>query len=91
MGERKIEVEYPQFKLTRKYALEEILYWKESIVKTGKTSTYKELEIRFKDQKMIRLGYKEYTEYEKMLKYLQQKLSAVRQVDPRGSTAKPKN
>ena len=80
MGDRQIEVRYPQFRLNRKYSLEEVTYWKESVVKTNKTSNYKELEVKFKDGRTIRMGHREYTEYEKMLGYLGQKIPGLRKL-----------
>ena len=47
MGNRQIEVRYPQFRSYRTYSLDEVEFWMESMVRTGKTSTYKELEVKF--------------------------------------------
>ena len=82
MGDHQIEVRYPQFRLQRTYKLEEVDYWEEAEVKTGKTSSYKELEVKFHDRRIIRMGHREYTDYDKMLKYLSQKLPKVRKPKP---------
>ena len=78
MGDRQIEVRHPLFRLRRKYSLEELTYWKESIVNTGKTTSYKELELKFKDGRAIQMGYREYTEYEKMVRYLTRKVPKLK-------------
>ena len=78
MGDQQIEVRYPQFRLHRKYKLAEIDYWEEVEVKTGQTSSYKELEVKFHDGRIIRMGHREYTDYNKMLNYLSQKLPKAR-------------
>ena len=74
MGNHQIEVRYPQFRSYRSYALEEVESWMESVVRTGRTSTYKELEIKFKDGWKIQMGHREFTEYDTMLRYLTQRL-----------------
>ena len=80
MGDRQVDVRYPQFRILRKYSLAEVTYWKESIVKTGKATDYKELEVKFKDGRKIKMAYREYTEYEKMLGYLGQKIPGLRKL-----------
>lgn len=74
MGDHLIEVRYPQFRFRRSYSLEEVASWMESTVRTSKTSTYKELEVKFRDGRRIQMGYREFTEYDAMLRYLNQKL-----------------
>ena len=78
MGDGQIVVRYPLFRIQRNYVLDDVLYWKESIVKTGKTTNYKELELEFKDGRRIQMGYREYTEYDKMVKYLGQKVPVLK-------------
>jgi hypothetical protein len=74
MGNGQIEVKYPLFGKSTCYALKEVESWTETVIKTGKTSTYKELEITFLPGQKITMGFKEYSEYDKMLKYLSQKI-----------------
>ncbi len=78
MGHRQIEVLFPQFRIQRKYGLEEVKGWEETVVKTGKTATYKELEVNFQDGRTIRMGFREYTEYTNMLNYLAKKIPKAR-------------
>ena len=78
-GNRQIEVRYPQFRIHRTYSLEEVAFWTESTVKTTASSTYKELEIGFKDGRKIQMGHQEFTEYEKLVKYLAQKLPGMKE------------
>jgi hypothetical protein len=73
MGNNKISVKLPVLRRFREYSLQNIIAWAENKVNTGKTSTYKELQILFDDGKKIVAGHKEHTEYERMLKYLTQK------------------
>jgi magnesium-transporting ATPase (P-type) len=81
MGNAQIDVRYPQFRIRRSYPLKEISYWKETIIKTGKKSTYKELEIKFSDNRKITMAFREYSEYEKMMAYLGQKASRLKKED----------
>jgi hypothetical protein len=74
----RIEVRYPLFRIRKTYTLKDILYWKESIIKTGKTSTFKELEIKFIDNRKITMGYREYVDYEKMVNYLSGKVPKLK-------------
>jgi hypothetical protein len=78
MHNRQIEVHYPHLRRHRTYPLEEVASWTESTVKTGKSSTYKELEVNFTDGRKIQMGYREFSEYEKMVQYLAQKLPGLR-------------
>lgn len=73
MGNNKISVRLPVLRRFKEYSLENIIAWAENKVKTGKTSSYKELQILFDDGKKIIASYKEHTEYDRMLKYLNQK------------------
>ncbi len=81
-GDGLIEVNYPQLRVNRKYPLSDVVFWMESSVKTGNTSSYKELEIAFKDGRRIQMGHREFTEYTKILNYLSQKLPGSRKSTP---------
>ena len=78
LGNNLIEINYPVLKTTTKYPLDQIERWTENLVKTGKNSVYKELEIRFKDGQKISMGHKEFTEYDKVIKYLHQKVPQLK-------------
>jgi hypothetical protein len=78
MGNGQIEVRYPQFGIHKMYLLKNITYWKESVIKTGKTSAFRELEIKFTDNRKITMGHREYVEYEKMVSYLLQKVPRLK-------------
>jgi hypothetical protein len=73
MGNNKVTVQLPVLRRFREYSLENIIAWAENKVKTGKNSSFKELQILFDDGKKIVASHKEHTEYERMLKYLSQK------------------
>jgi len=73
-GNNQIEIRYPVLRRSEKYTLNSVLAWRENIVKTGKSSVYKQLEILFEDKKRISLGQKEHTEYVRLVQYLQQKI-----------------
>ncbi len=73
-GNNQIEINYPVLRRSEKYPLQSVLAWRENIVKTGKSSVYKQLEILFEDKKRISLGHKEHTEYPKLVQYLQHKI-----------------
>ena len=79
-GNDKITIKYTVRKKIKFYTLSEVLYWRESVVKTGKNSTFKELEIKFSDHFKVNLGLREYTEYPKVFIYLDKKLSNKKQV-----------
>ena len=72
-GNNQIQVDYPVMMQSKKYTIEQIERWIENIVKTGKNSEYKELEIQFSDRKKITIGHKEHTEYSRIVQYLAQK------------------
>ena len=82
LGNNLIEISYPVLKTTTKYPLDQIERWTENLVKTGKNSVYKELEIRFKDGQKISMGHKEFTEYDKVIKYLHQKVPQQKKATP---------
>lgn len=73
MGNNQVAIQYPVLRKKNTYALNEINYWKENVVKTGKNSTYKELEIVFADKRKLSVGHKEHTDYARMISYLNQK------------------
>lgn len=73
-GNNQISIRYTVRRKIKSYPLAEVAYWKESIVKTGKNSTFKEIEIQFADQFKINLGLKEFSDYPKVQAYLEKKL-----------------
>lgn len=73
-GDNRIEVVYPVLKNTHTFTIKQIANWRESVVKTGKNSVFKELEIVFDNRFRIAVGQKEHTEYEKLVQYLQRKV-----------------
>ncbi len=75
LGNNRVEVRFPVLRQERKYTLEQIQFWFENQVKTGKNSVYKELVIKFSDDKKVTLSPKESTEYEKVVQYLKQKVA----------------
>ena len=73
LGNNQVELNYPVLRNTTKYSLGQIEYWTEHLVKTGKNSLYKEVEIKFMDGVKLTLGHKEHTEYNRIVQYLTQK------------------
>jgi hypothetical protein len=73
MGNNQVILSFPVLRRRYQYPLQEIVSWKESIVKTGKSSVYKELEVRFADARKLSIGLNEYSEYNRMVQYLNQK------------------
>ena len=78
VGNNQIEMRFPVLRTSSKYSLEQIEQWTENVVKTGKNSAYKELEIKFSDGQKLSMGHKEFTEYDKVIKYLQQKVPKLK-------------
>lgn len=74
LGNNQLEIVFPVLRSSRKYALNQIKYWVEKQVKTGKNSVYKELEMKLNDGFQINIGHKEFTEYLKVISYLIQKI-----------------
>lgn len=73
-GNNQIAIKYRVRKKVKAYPLSEVQHWKESIVKTGKNSTFKEIEIQFTDRFKVALGLREYSNYPKVKAYLEKKL-----------------
>ena len=74
LGNNQLELTFPVLRSAKKYPLDQIEHWSEHIVKTGKNSVYKELEIKLRDGLKLTMGHKEYTEYPRIVQYLGQKL-----------------
>ena len=72
-GDNRVEVVYPVLRKSHAYTIKHIVSWRESIVKTGKNSVFKELEIVFDKHFRLTIGQKEHTEYDKLVHYLQRK------------------
>jgi Ca2+/Na+ antiporter len=81
LGHNRIELTYPVLRSTRRYPLEQIEYWVEHSVKTGKNSLYLELEIKFSDGITLTIGHKEQSEYPRIVQYLTQKAPKKKRVD----------
>ncbi len=75
LGNNQIEVQLPVLRRFDKYNLDQVQFWFENQVKTGKNSVYKELVIKFSDNKKVTLSPKESTDYERVVQYLKQKLT----------------
>jgi len=75
MGNNQIELHFPVLGKKHHYSLKDITSWTENVVKTGRNSVYKELEIRFEDNKKLSFGHKEQTGYDRMVSYLTQKVN----------------
>jgi hypothetical protein len=73
-GDNRVEVIYPVIRKTHAYSIKQITSWRESVVKTGKSSVFKELEINFDNHFRVAIGQKEHTEYDKLVQYLQRKV-----------------
>lgn len=73
-GNNSIDISYPVLRQIEKYSLQSIVAWRENIIKTGKNSVYKQLEILMDNKKRISIGHKEHTEYVRLVQYLQQKV-----------------
>ena len=74
LGNGRIGIRYPVRNRKKDYPLARVTGWRESIVKTGKNSTFKELEIRFDDNFKLNLGLREYSNYRQVQAYLLKKL-----------------
>ena len=77
-GNNQVEIFFPVLRTRKVYPLQQINSWKEHRVKTGKNSVYKEIEIQFTESAKLSLGFQEYSEYPKVLNYLQLKVSKKR-------------
>jgi hypothetical protein len=74
LGNNKLELSYPFIRKHKVYPLQEIVAWKENVVKTGKSSVFRQLEIFLADKHRISFGDKEHTEYGRVVQYLDQKV-----------------
>lgn len=81
LGNNQIELSYPVLRNKKVYSLDQLEFWKEHLVKTGKNSVYKEVEIKFKDGIKLTMGHKEHTEYARVIQYLTQKTPKKKQSD----------
>jgi hypothetical protein len=75
MGNNQVEIQFPALRKKYHYSVNDVISWTENVVKTGKNSVYKELEIRFADKRKLSFGHKEQTEYDRIINYLTQKAS----------------
>lgn len=74
LGNNRLELSYPVLRIKKVYALHDIVSWKENVVKTGKSSVFRQLEIFLLDKQRISFGDKEHTEYGRVIQYLHQKV-----------------
>lgn len=72
IGKERFDIYFPTRFSRKSYRLKEIEYWKETKVKTA-TGLYREVEIRFEDNKQVTLSYQEHSDYDKVIKYLKKK------------------
>lgn len=73
LGNNRLELSYPVMRKHKVYVTQDIVAWKENVVKTGKNSVFRQLEIFLTDKQRISVGDKEHTEYGRVVQYLQQK------------------
>ncbi|MBK5277287.1 MAG: hypothetical protein JJE09_00335 [Bacteroidia bacterium] len=81
LGNNELGLAYPVLHSTRKFPLDQIDFWAEHHVKTGKNSVYKEFEIKFNDGTRLTIGQKEHTEYDRIIQYLSQKAPKKKRLD----------
>ena len=74
LGNNRLELSYPIMRKHSVYSLQEIIAWKENVVKTGKNSVFRQLEIFLPNKHRISFGDKEHTEYGRVIQYLNQKV-----------------
>ncbi len=72
IGRNQITVIYPTRFTERSYELDQLKYWTEKKVKTP-SGLYKEVEIRFNDNRKVSLSLQEHKGYEEALSYLKKK------------------
>lgn len=73
LGKDKIEVLYLISRVRVIIQVSDVLGWREEVVKT-KNGDYKELKILYSKKKILKLSNKENTEYDRVIKYLKQKI-----------------
>ena len=78
LGNNQVEIYFPVLRFRKVYPLQDIRYWIEHKVKTSKSSAYREVEIGFADDKKVTFGFQEYSDYPKMVNYLQMKVAKKR-------------
>jgi hypothetical protein len=71
-GNNKLHIFFPISRSRIELPLEEIKGWREDVVKT-KQGEFRETKILYGKKKVIKLSNKENTEYDKLVKYLNQK------------------
>ncbi|MFY0598270.1 MAG: hypothetical protein JXR03_01275 [Cyclobacteriaceae bacterium] len=73
LGKDKIEVLYLITRVRFSVPVKEVLGWREEVVKT-KNGDFREVKILYIKKKILKLSNKENTEYDKVIKYLKQKV-----------------
>lgn len=68
-GKKKLIVKYLVKRNTQNYTLQDMEYWKESIVKTG-AGTYKETELKLTSKVKLTISQQEYSNYNNVMTYL---------------------
>ncbi len=74
LANNQITIRYSVKRKIKNYDLGNVVHWKESTVKTGKSSTFKEIEIQFDDRFKIVIALNEYSNYPQVYAYLAKKL-----------------
>lgn len=73
LGKEKMEVLFLITRVRLKIPVNEILGWREEVVKT-RNSEFREVKILYGKKKILKLSNKENTEYDKVIQYLKQKV-----------------
>lgn len=73
LGKEKMEVLFLITRMRLKISVNEILGWREEVVKT-RNSEFREVKILYGKKKILKLSNKENTEYDKVIQYLRQKV-----------------
>jgi hypothetical protein len=73
LGDNKIEVFYPVTHLRQILMVQDILGWREEVIKT-KNGEFREVKILSSQKKILKLSNRENTEYDAVVKYLRKKV-----------------
>ena len=73
LGDGKIKVLYYVSRQKIDLPLKDVLGWREEVVKT-KSGEFREVKILYNKKKILKLSNKENTEYDRVVKYLRQKV-----------------
>ncbi|MBN8577868.1 MAG: hypothetical protein J0L66_13055 [Cytophagales bacterium] len=81
-GDNRLVVYFPVIRRAHSFTIKQVVAWHEQVVKTGKNSVFKELEIEFEGGYRTRIGQKEHTAYERLVQYLQRKAASKKSKPP---------